>query len=220
MSKVLQSELSILKEHILSLGEKVEGLVKTAMIALETKDKALADEVFNSEELIDKEEIKIEEECLKILALHQPVANDLRFIIAVLKMNNDLERIADVATSVARRTLRLIEIGYAVAPEELILISEHVKSMLRKSLLALLEMDTNIARGIVETESSVHQLNKNSYHKFISVLPTDLVENHRNYLFLSIGKRLERIADLTTNLAEDLVYIVEGEIIRHGKGKI
>ncbi len=220
MSKVLQNELSILKEHILSLGEKVEGLVKSAMLALETKNKALAEEIFDSEKVIDKEEIKIEEECLKILALHQPVANDLRFIIAVLKMNNDLERIADVATSVSRRTLRLIEIGYTTVPEELISISKHVKSMLRKSLLALLEMDATIARGIVKTDSSVHQLNKESYNKFISVLPTNLDDNHRNYLFLSIGKRLERIADLTTNLAEDMVYIVEGEIIRHSKGKI
>jgi len=220
MSKVLQSELTHLRELILCMGQKVEGLVKTAMLALETKNRNLAQEIFSSEEQIDRDEIKIEEECLKILALHQPVANDLRFIIAALKMNNDLERIADIATSVSRRTIRLVEIGYEAVPNEVNIISQNVKSMLRKSLLALLELDTSIARSIIATEGTVNKLNRETYHRFVSALPEDLVEHERNFLFLSIGKRLARISDLTTNLAEDVVYIVEGEIIRHSKGKL
>lgn len=219
MSKVLQKELVHLRELILSLGRKVEDLVKSSMLALETKDKNLAQEVLDSDEIIDREEIQIEEECLKLLALHQPVANDLRFIVAALKMNNDLERIADVAASVSRRTIRLIEIGYENVPNEVNVVSKHIKSMLRKSLLALLELDTSIARSIIETEHTVNNLNRDAYQIFVTNQPKDLIELERNFLLLSIGKRLERIADLTTNIAEDLVYIVEGEIIRHSKGK-
>ena len=219
MSKVLQKELVHLRELILEIGQKVEGLVKSAMIALENKDKVLAQEVLDSDEIIDREEIKIEEECLKLLALHQPVANDLRFIVAVLKMNNDMERIADIAASVSRRTIRLIEIGYDVVPSDLNIVSKHVKAMLRKSLLALLEFDTTIARSIIDTENTVNKLNRDAYTQFASILPKDLIELERNFLFLTVAKRLERIADLTTNLAEDLVYIVDGDIIRHSKGK-
>ena len=219
MSIVLQKELTKLKEMILDIGKHVEDTFKASMSCLENKDKDGAQVVLESDQIINRKEIEIEEECLKILALHQPVANDLRFIVAALKMNNDLERIADIAGSIARRTIRLIEIDYDTVPEEITVVSKHIKSMLRKSLLAFLEQDTLIARSIIETEDLINKLNREAYKIFVAKHPADLIELERSFLFLSIGKRLERIGDLTTNLAEDLVYIVDGEIIRHSKLK-
>jgi phosphate transport system protein len=219
MSKVFEREIGRLKEIVLSFGAQVEEQVKLSVEALENQDGELARRVIKGDREIDEAEVVLEEECLKILALHSPVAGDLRFVVATLKINNDLERIADLAVSVAKRTVRLIELEFDKVPEEVEAIYKHVRLMLRKSLLSLLEQDVEIARGIIETDKLVNTLNRKIYQDFVSRAYETNIDREKQLLMLTIGKRFERISELTTNVAEDVLYLAEGEIVRHHRGR-
>lgn len=219
MSKVFEREIGRLKEVVLSFSAQVEDQVRLAITALENRDRDLAKQVIANDEEIDEAEVVLEEECLKILALHSPVAGDLRFVVAALKINNDLERIADLAVSVAKRTKRLIELEYDRVPEEVESIYKHVRLMLRKGMLSLFEQDVEIARSIIETDKLVNTLNRKIFMDYVSRPYETNEEREKQLLLLTIGKRFERISELTTNVAEDVIYLVEGEIVRHQRGR-
>jgi phosphate transport system protein len=161
-------------------------------------------------------EVEVEEECLKVLALHQPVAVDLRFLVAVIKINNDLERIGDQAVNIAQR-VRVIakqdhhEFIFDYAP-----MAEQVEAMLKMSLDALVNMDVDLALKVVTLDDAVDKIQKDAYDKTkmaMSRHPEDV-----RYLInlLLISRHLERMADHATNIAEEVIYMIEGEIIRHG----
>jgi phosphate transport system protein len=184
--------------------------------ALRNRDPELAGEVIDGDHKIDVREVEIEEECLKILALHQPVAEDLRFVTTVLKINNDLERMADLAVNMAERVLKLTEVSPIPLPPLMAPMTETTLRMVRESLNAFVHRDTALARKIRMEDDEVDE-----YHRQIISQAKDkirgdstLVEPH--LLIFSAARYLERIADLATNVAEDIVYMVEGEIIRHG----
>ncbi len=215
MNVHLHREVEKLKKKILSYSYEVEASLQNAAKSLKDKDHALARKVIDSDEALDRIEVEIEEECLKILALHTPVAHDLRFIVAVLKINNDLERIADMAANIANRAIALCQWHTGRIPTELNIMVGRVLSMLHISLEALIDLNVNKARQVIAQDDEVDDLNRTMYsivQKLIYERP-DEIEFLIN--LLSISRNLERTADLVTNIAEDVIYLVEGEIVRH-----
>lgn len=215
MSKHLQTEIEKLKRNLLYLSAVVEDSVQKAVRAIESRDPASAEEVLQTDLEIDRMEVEIEEECLKVLALHQPVAGDLRFIIAILKMNNELERIGDQAVNIAERAALLARRPKVDMPFDFALMAEKAKDMLKQSLDALVNRDAKLARRVCAADDAVDDMHKQMYIK-----AQDGIRHHpehaESYIFLlSISGQLERIADHATNVAEDVIYMVEGEIIRH-----
>ncbi len=210
-----QREIENLKKLILSLGAIVEEQIQRAMLSLERRDTELADEVIFRDREVDSLEILIEEECLKILALYQPVAKELRFVIAVLKMNNDLERMGDLASNIAKR------VRYLSKKEKIDLISEFrdvsdkVQIMVKKSLDALVNTDVALAREVLAADDEVDRLTKQMLKRTINAIEKDSDRTKEYFSIRSISKNLERIADSATNIAEDVVYLCSGEIIRH-----
>jgi len=216
MAVLMQQELDALKKSLLELSAEVEGRVKQAVQALLTGDLNLAKKVKTGDSQIDNMEIALEEEGLKILALHQPVATDLRFIISVLKINNDLERVADLAVNIADRALDLKEIYRLECPYDVATMAELAEKMLKMALDSLVESDTEMARQTIRLDDDVDNMHKANFSCIKEAIRLDLPNLDGLVLYLSISRYLERMADLATNIAEDVVYQVDGEIIRHG----
>ena len=210
-----QMELNQLKKRILSLGAMVEEHVDMAIKAVEKKDATLAEEVIKADLEVDKIEVDIEEECLKLLALHQPVAEDLRFIIAVIKINNDLERIGDEAANIAARMVYISTREPVPVSFDYRMMSEKTRAMLKSSLDALVNMDEELAREVCVKDDEVDQINR----EIIAHIEKAILENPDKGGYLislySIARYLERIADHATNIAEEVIYLIEGIIQRH-----
>ncbi len=215
MAKHLLREIDKLKKMILALSAVVEVNVQKAVRAIEELDRDLANEVLGTDEEIDRTEVEVEEECLKILALHQPVAIDLRFIIAVQKINNDLERIGDLAVNIAERALFLCDEDRIAAPFELVDMCQKTLAMLRKSLDALMNLDSDMAREVRAADDEVDEINREMYMRISERIQADPAHAMPLLSYLSASRHLERIADYATNIAEDVIYMIEGEIVRH-----
>ncbi len=215
MSKHLLRDLENVKKKILGMGAMVEEATNKAITALVDRRPELAQEVMAGDDKIDELEVAIEEECLKILALHQPVATDLRFIIAVMKVNNDLERMGDLAINIAERSAYLSTHEPIEVPLEFDRMVETVRCMLRDSLDALVNLDTALARKICAQDDAVDAINSEMFRVLQDVMYQEPKTIKRAVHTLSASRHLERIADLATNIAEDVVFMVEGEVIRH-----
>jgi phosphate transport system protein len=213
--KQFTKELENIKKRILALGAIVEERVQMAIKAIDTNDADLAQEIIKKDYEIDEIEVEIEEECLKVLALHQPMAIDLRFIVAVIKINSELERIGDQAVNIAER------VDVTAKREQLDLyfdyarMGEKAQSMLKMSLDALINLDYDLAFKVVMMDDEVDRIKNEAYDKIKKAMGKnpDKVGYLIN-LFL-ISRHLERLGDHATNIAEEVVYLVEGEIIRH-----
>ncbi|UCG53461.1 MAG: phosphate signaling complex protein PhoU [Candidatus Latescibacterota bacterium] len=213
----LKIEIERLKKRILSLSAAVEESVRKAVTATEERDSAMAHQVLDGDAEIDALEVELEEECLKILALHQPVAMDLRFIIAVLKINNDLERIGDQATNIAERAVYLAQHKHIEAPPVIPPMVEKVRVMLRESLDALVNMDTNKAAKVRALDGEVDELHRSVFARVQAEIRERPDQIEGQIQWFSVSRCLERIADQATNIAEDVIYMMEGEIVRHQK---
>lgn len=208
-------EIDRLNSHIIEFGDEVDEQVKKSIEAVRTSDRELANKIIHGDLAIDEREIVLEEECLKLLALHQPMAADLRLIIAILKINNDLERIGDHAVNIAERALQLAELESVNVPEEIFELSKKAKLMFKKSLLALVERDTQIAYDVIKADEEIDRLNQ-YMHKVVTREIRENPELAEQYvLFLSVCRQLERVGDHASNIAEDVVYLLTGEIVRH-----
>lgn len=215
MPKHLRRDLDRLAESILTMGAVVERAVLEAMRSLVERRPEVAAEVLRGDDSIDAREIEIEEECLKILALHQPVAADLRFVVTALKVNNDLERIGDLAAHIAERAAFLTR--ESPLPDEIDLtpMVESVRRMLRESLDALVRRDSVVARRVLARDAEVDRMHRALFEPIYQLMRSDPVAVERAVHILSVSRNLERIADHAANIAEDVVFLVEGEIIRH-----
>lgn len=211
----LQKELEQLKQNLLQLSSKVVQSVENSVDSLKNNDSNLAKEVIDNDHQIDLQEINVEEECLKILALHQPVAIDLRFVIASLKINNDLERVADLSVNIAERSIYLNRKSPIPAPFDLNTMSEKTQLMLKKALEAFVKMDVKMAEEVGKEDQEIDDIHRQMYKAVYSAIKEN--PNHVKLLihYLSISKHLERIADYATNIAEDVIYMIKGTIIRH-----
>ena len=218
MSVHLHREIDELKKRILGLSALVEESVYKAVKAVEARDEKLAREVIEGDQQLDMVEVEVEEECLKILALHQPVAADLRFIVAVLKINNDLERIGDLAVNIASRAIKLSAIK--TQPEALIDFQDlesKVQQMLRRSLESLVNLNEEIAKSVCSSDDFIDGINRSIHKQVIQATREHPNDVERFIILLSVSKNLERIVDHATNIAEDVLYMIRGEIVRHSK---
>jgi phosphate transport system protein len=211
----LQREIDMLKRQILQLSAEVESDVRVAVKAVDQRDRAAAEAVAQREDRINNMEVDVEEECLKILALHQPVAADLRYIISVLKINSDLERIGDLAMHIADRAMRLCELPALAQPFPLDAMAEKAQLMLKKVLDAFVAMDEQAAREVCRSDREVDDINHAVMRQVKEAIIQDPGRFDALLQVLHIARHLERIADHATNIAEDLIYMIEGRIVRH-----
>ena len=220
MAAHLQREIDRLKKILTQLCGVVEEQVQLAVQALLERDEELARRVIAKDRAIDQSEVDIEEECLKTLALHQPVATDLRLIVAALKINNDLERMGDLAVNIANKALRFSEQPHMEIPFDLEGMGRKTQAMLRDSLDSLISLNAELAADVCTRDDEVDDM-KRDIRERAEILMSEQPERITSYLILlAVSRNLERIADHATNIAEDVVYMVEGRIIRHGEGDV
>jgi phosphate transport system protein len=215
MSKHLERDLENLQRDLLALAASVEEAIHKAIRALQARDPGPAQQVIEGDTEIDQEENHIEEECLKALALHQPVAVDLRRIAAVLKINNELERMADLAEDIAERALHLSRLPAIPVPEKLQRMTDLTTTMVRQSLDSFVNLDARLARRVCRLDDEVDRHNNDIIRELIASMQQSPGLVEPGLSLFSATRHLERIADHATNIAEDVVYLVEGNIIRH-----
>jgi phosphate transport system protein len=215
MTKHIQRQIDALKQKILDVGAMVEESVAKAISALINRDAAMAERIISDDDVIDHMEVEVEEECLKILALYQPVAADLRFVVAALKINNDLERMGDIAKNIAKRAAWLARKDPVDLPGDFRQMAMQSQHMVKQALDAFVNADPGLARQVRGEDDGVDACRERIRDQILSQIhrKPDRVE----YLMKlnSVSKHLERLADMATNVAEDVIYMVEGEIVRH-----
>ena len=219
MNRVFIREIEMLKDHLLRQGGEVELRLDGVLKSIESRDAKALEAWIERDTEIDEREVMIEEECLKILALHQPVARDLRFVIAVLKINNDLERIGDMAVSIADRGIRLTAFPTSDLIPTIMEMGERSCAMLKGSLDALVSLNLQEAKGVIERDDAVDSLNHYVVQEVVRrVADSDNVSVAEALILIkSMARDIERVADHATNIAEDVAYLIDGTIIRHKK---
>ena len=215
MSKHLERDLDNLQRDLLQMAAAVEDAIHKAIRALQTRDVDLAEDVIKGDKQIDDDENRVEEECLKILALHQPVAVDLRRIAAALKINAELERMADLAEDIAERADHLAGLPSITMPAKLQRMTDLTTSMVRQSLDAFVHLDARLARTVCRLDDEVDRYNRQIIDELIHAMQASPEMVEPGISLFSATRHLERIADHATNIAEDVVYLVEGAIVRH-----
>ncbi len=215
MSAHLQRDVDKLKQQILALSAEVESEVRTAVRAIEDRDEELARQVVDREEQTNITEVDVEDNCLKILALHQPVAADLRYIIAVLKINQTLERIGDLAVHIAKRGLFLCGQPPLNMPFRLGEMADKSQGMLKKVLDAFVNLNDATAHEVCAADNEVDAINRDILKQVKAAVMQNPALLEPLLQIMHIARHLERIADHATNIAEDLIFLVEGRIVRH-----
>jgi phosphate transport system protein len=211
----LQREIDKLKRKILGLGALVEDDLRLAFQAIEERDAIKAQHVIATDLRIDDQEVEVEEECLKILALYQPVAGDLRFLVAVIKINSELERIGDLASNIAERALELTQEHPVPVPPCFTVMADRTGTILEKALDALVRQDAATARCVLGADDEVDTLYRELIEELKDSIRADIDHLDSLVLLFRVARYLERLADHATNIAEDVLYMVEGEIHRH-----
>jgi phosphate transport system protein len=210
-----QRDVDKLKRQILALSAEVEDDVRAAVRAVENRDEELARQVINREPQINTMEVDVEENCLKILALHQPVAGDLRYVIAVLKINQDLERIGDLAVHIAEHALFLCGQPPLAIPFRLGEMADKSQAMLKKVLDAFVNMNEPQAREVCASDSEIDAIKHDIIQQVKKAMTQNIALFESLHQIINIARHLERIGDHATNIAEDLIYLIEGRIVRH-----
>lgn len=220
MSQIFLKEIESIKARVLSLGTLVEENLYRAVQSVETKSAPLAKEVMEKDKEIDDVEIHLEEEILKILALHQPMATDMRYLVAVLKVNDELERIGDLAVNVAERAEALAEQAPIEMPFDYGTMSQRVCEMLKKSIDSLIHLDRDRAREVLSLDDEVDEIHSKMYSLVKEGIKVNIDHWDQLSNYLSISKHLERIADHAESIAEDIIYLIDGVIVRHNRDSI
>jgi len=211
----LEKATKKLTGELIQLSSLVEESVRLSINSLVERDIDLAKRVIKNDEIIDQKEIDIEEECLKIFALHQPVAIDLRRIVTILKINNDLERIGDLAQNISKSVIRILSASIFIEGFDIGAICGSVQLMVKMSIDSISSVNINKAKKILKMDDEVDEQNSVLYDEMIEKIK-ETPENVKTLIqYIHIIRHLERIADHTTNIAEDIIYMINGEIVRH-----
>jgi phosphate transport system protein len=211
-------ELSGLKEKILLMGSKVEESIRLAMKSLVDRDSKLARRVIQSDRDINDLEIEVDETCHRLLALHQPMAGDMRFITSSMKINSDLERQGDLAVNICERALTLNEVAPLKPFIDIPRMAAIAQEMVKVSLDSLVNRDPEMAKKVCERDDEVDNLNDQIIRELISYMLEDRANIKRALDLILVSRYLERIADHATNVSEDVIYMVQGKDIRHRRG--
>jgi phosphate transport system protein len=215
MPKHLQRQIDQLKQKILFVGSMVESAIANAVTALMERDENLAGKVLEEDAEIDRMEVDVEEDCLKILALYQPVAVDLRFVVAVLKINNDLERMGDLAKNIAKRVVYLARVDRVDVPVDFRAMAVRAQDMVKRSLDALVTADSGLAHQVRQDDDELDAMRRKIHEQIRAAVKQRPDQTETLLKLYSVAKHLERLGDMATNVAEDVIYMVEGDIVRH-----
>lgn len=215
MQRHFEEELRLLKEKLLRMSSLVEDSISLSIKSLVERDAVLANKVLTQDDLIDEIEIEIDDLCLKLLALQQPQARDLRFIAASMKIVNDLERMGDLAVNIAHRSLDLLKVPLLKPLIDIPRMAQCAQAMLKDSLNAFVNDDVQLAREVCRRDDEVDQLNVQIFRELLTYMLQDPSSVQRAVDLILVAKNLERIADHSTNIAEDVIYIVEARVVKH-----
>jgi phosphate transport system protein len=215
MAKHLMRDLDALQRDLLSLAGLVEDAIHKATRALQTRDANLARQVIAGDPQIDNEDNHLNEECLKMLALHQPVAGDLRRIASAMMITTDLERMGDLAEEIAERALEVAKAPELAIPDNLQKMADLTTLMVRQSLDAFVNLDKPQAERVLRMDDEVDRYNAETIADLIEAMKRNPEAVKPGLSLFSATRHLERIADHATNIAEDVIYLIDGEIVRH-----
>lgn len=210
-----EKELQDIKENLLYEGALVEQAIQYAMQSLLERDSDLARNVIAADSRINELDEKIEEKCIRLLALRQPAAKDLRFITTAIKVNGHLERIGDMAVNIARRAVTLNEVPPVKPYIDLPRMADITREMVRESLDALVKEDCELAVAVREKDEKVDNLNEQIFRELLTFMMEDPKTIHRSLLITQISKNLERISDHAESIAKMVIYMVTGKNVRH-----
>lgn len=216
MTKHFMRDLGSLADHLLLVSNHCEDAFGRAIDSILARDVENAKEVVEGDALIDELEVQLEEEALKILALHAPVAGDLRFLVASIKINNDLERIGDIASNIAKRTLDLAKMEPIDTPEDFVEMAQQTRTMVRETIQSLVNRDVDRARALMALDDRVDDLNRIILQRIETRMMAEPEAIPALMRWGNVVRLVERIADYATNIAEDIIYMEEGDIVRHG----
>lgn len=211
-----ERRLRLLKDKLLLMGYQAERMIADSTRALDMRNSQLAEEVVTRDDTLDELEIEIDTLCYEILALEQPVARDLRFVATALKIVRDIERIGDIAVNIARRTLELLQEPQHRKPVALPLMADAAKGMLRNSLDAFINSDTQLAESVVFSDRMIDDMSDGIFRELLGHMFEDARTVAWALKLILIAKHLERVGDHSVNIAELVVFIVRGQDIRHG----
>jgi phosphate transport system protein len=217
MQRHFHEELERLKQTVLAMGALVEEQIRNAVQALVDRDHALARHVQEKEREVDRYDAEIDERCIELLALHQPTAIDLRFIMTAMKTVTDLERMGDQAESIARRAIEVNREPQLKPYIDLPRMAERAQRMVKGTLDALVARDTTLARRVLDDDDEVDALNDQIFRELITYMAADPRTIPRAIRLILIARSLERIADHATNVAEMVIYLVESKLVRHAR---
>jgi phosphate transport system protein len=215
MKRPFLAELDDLQQRLLEMGGLVEFAIHRSVRALIDRDSSFAQQVWDNEKRINAMEIEIDELATRILALHQPVARDLRFLTAAIKINSDLERMGDLAINIIQRAVSLVNRPQVKPVIDIPLMSRLVESMVRRSLDSFVKRDPDLAREVLLADDEVDDLKNSVYQELIGFMENDQTGIHPAVDLIFIAHNLERIGDHATNVAEDVLFLVNGVDVRH-----
>jgi phosphate transport system protein len=214
MERHFEADLQELRERLLAMGSVAETMIHESVKALVSRDGALVQAVLGHEEEMDLFCIDIDDRAFTLLALHQPMASDLRFLVAAIKINSDLERIADQAVSIALRAQQLITQPEVKPLIDIPRMASLAQEMVRKSLDAFVRRDAELARTVIDGDDEVDSLRDQVFRELLTYMMADTATIPRALALILVSRNLERIADHATNIAEDVIYIVRGVDVR------
>lgn len=215
MTEHLTRDLQTVKRHVLNMGALAEEALGLALSAFSHREEVPARTLIETEQKIDKLQLDTDDEIIKLLALHQPVASDLRFVTAAMRIVNDLERIGDHTTSIAERLIYVVNHDALDEPVEIVKMMKGCADMLRDGLNSFVTLDSTLARAVLARDDEIDEYNREHFRILIARMKRDSESIETAIALLSISRALERVADLATNIAEDVVYMVDAEDIRH-----
>ncbi|PIQ84782.1 MAG: phosphate transport system regulatory protein PhoU [Candidatus Omnitrophica bacterium CG11_big_fil_rev_8_21_14_0_20_63_9] len=215
MERHVDQELEELKQDLVRMAGLAEAAIGKAIHALLLRDVAMAEDVLRADEAINRFELAIDERCLRMLALYQPEASDLRFIAMSLKINNNLERIGDQAVNIAQRTIELLKEPSLKPLIDIPHLAQLVQAMLKHSVDAFVQRDTVLARSVCQRDDEVDALDDQIFRELLTYMMQDHRAITRAVQLILVSRHLERVADHATNIAEDVIYLVEGRQVKH-----
>lgn len=211
----IEKQIKAVRSRLIQEAASAIGMVESAVEALLKLDVAAARAVRDRDDEVDREEVRIEEDCFRLLTLFNPVARDFREVATMLRVNADLERVADHASSIAKQTVKLAKLGVPRWPTSLQELTQRVPMMCQALLASLQREDAVTARAVMEHDKAIDSLDKRLFDECIETMGDDRDSKAKGMLLYRCGREMERIGDLMKNIAEDLIYLATGAIVRH-----
>lgn len=218
MERHFDKDLQALKDHLVRMGSLVEAALIRSLECLRTKDRAAAAAVIEGDQEINTREIRIDDQIIDLLALNQPVASDLRLILAAQKINNDLERIGDHAVNLAESSMVLAPTGLETPFGMIMSMSEIVLRMIHQALDGFIHSDPSLGRAVLNQDDMIDDLNRKVYADVLKTMKSRPDAIDAGVELIRVSRNLERVADLATNIAEEVIFIAQAKVVKHGSG--